>query len=333
MKFALIGSYGHPGVFLDGVKEAGATLSAAVRFGPDDPLDFVGNHAATPANTPVYDDHRRMLEEIKPDVVGVFTPLYRIAQTCIDAVDHRCHVLSEKPLATELPDLERLHQAVKVAGVEVWACLTMRCLPPFLAVRNAVRAGRIGQPVLATAQKSYPFDQRDVYYEKRQTYGGTIPWQAIHAIDFVTYCAGKHFIRVAAMNSNAAHPSHPGMEDNGGLLLEMAGGGHAVISFDYCRPWSRGRRWGDDRLRIVGSEAAVEILEEGTQVVLTTPTSVERVDLPPQRSLLGEMLQTIRAGGKGKLADPLLTTEESFLVTEISLKARDAADAGEFVEL
>jgi len=329
MKLAIIGSYGHVGAFLDGAAAAGVRIAAAARWGEDDPLGFVRSHQAAPANTAIYDDYLRMLDEQAPDVVGVFMPLHRLAGASMAAAHRGCHVISEKPLATSLEDLAALREAARAGGSRIVAYLSIRGRPVFQAARQAVMDGRIGRPVLACGQKSYPFNQRDDFYKDRRTYGGTIPWQAIHAIDFVSYCTGLDYTRAAAMHSNAAHPSHPGMEDNGGILLAFAGGGHAIVSFDYLRPWGQpGRRWGDDRLRIVGTEGIVEIVEEGTRVRLMTPRAVEELPLGEPRDLLGEFIASIAGRGEG-----LITMAESFRATEVALKARQAADTGRIVDL
>ncbi len=331
MKLAMIGSYGHAGVALDAAARLDdVELVATARWGEDDPLAYVGSHEAAPASLKVYDDYRRMLDEAKPDLVGVFMPLYRNAEAATAAAGHGCHIISEKPLATDLSDWRRLKKAVEDAGVQIAALMTMRAEPPFLAAREAIAQGRIGQPILAAGQKSYPFANRDDYYKSRETYGGSILWQAIHALDFIHFATDRDFTRVAAMNSNACHPTHPGMEDNGGLLLGLAGGGHAVVWFDYLRPWSDGvkRRWGDDRLRVAGDEGIVEVTDQGNRAVLMTPTATEDLPLPEPRNIAAEFINSLTGRGDG-----LITPEESFRITEVALKARDAADKAEIVEL
>ncbi len=333
MKLAIIGSYGHVGYVLNALEALrDVRLLAAARWGADDALGFVGRHAAAPADLPVYDDYRRMLDEVAPDVVGVFMPLYRNAEAAIAAAEHGAHVVSEKPLATTLEDLSALRRAVAAAGVRINALLAMRGQGAYQAVRQVVADGRIGEPVLAYGQKSYPFARRDEYYKLRGTYGGSIPWSAIHAIDFVSYCTGKDYARVAAMHSNAAHPTHPGMEDAGGILLDFVGRGHALISFDYLRPWSDdvadGRSWGDERLRIAGTEGLVQLAPDLARVELTTATSVEDVELPERRDVFGDFVAWIRGEG-----DALITPGESFRATEVALQAREAADSGQVLEL
>ena len=294
MKLAIIGSYGHVGLVLNGLEKLpDVALAAAARWGPDDPLAFVGTRPAAPGDLPVYDDYCRMLDEVRPELVGVFLPLYRNAEASIAAAERGAHVVSEKPLATTLAGLSALREAVSRAGVRIAALLGMRGDPPYQAIRRVVADGRIGEPVLAFGQKSYPFAGRDDFYKRRETYGGSIPWAAIHALDFVSYCAGKDYARVAAVHSNAAHPTHPGMEDAGAILLDFAGGGHAAVTFDYLRPWSdevRGQRdWGDERLRIApahvrcvhGGAASVRVDHE--QAVVKRPVHVRQTDVADGR--------------------------------------------------
>ncbi len=331
MRIAIIGSYGHLNYLLSSAAlRTGSSIVAVARYGSDDRLDFVGRSAAAPAATPIFDDYRKMLDEVRPDVVGVFMPLFRNAEASIAAAQRGCHILGEKPLATTLEDLAALRAAVAAADVRIASLMGMRAEAPFQTIRRIVAAGTIGRPVLAYGQKSYPFNQRDDYYKSRRTYGGSIPWQAIHAIDFVSYCAGCDFTRAAAMQSNACHPTHEGMEDNGGVLLEFRGGGHAVISFDYLRPWSAGvkRAWGGDALRVCGTDAMVETIDDLAGVRLTTPTAVEAVPLAPPRDLVAEFIASLEGHGEG-----LISTAESFRTTEVALLARHAADTGLVVNL
>jgi len=329
LTMAVIGSYGHVNVVLRNPEAHGVRVVAAARWGEDDKLGFLGKFTSAPDNLEVYDNYEEMLDHTQPDIAAVCMPLYRNAEAAITAAQHGCHIISEKPLATELADLDRLRKAVDDAGVRIAALFTARCEPAFQTVRQVVDEGRIGRVVLASGQKSYPFATRDDFYKDRRTYGGSIPWQGIHALDFISYCTAKDYTRVAAMAANDAHPTHGGMEDNGGLLLGLSGGGHAVVNFDYLRPWgSAKRKWGDERLRIAGTEGVVELADGGSRVVLMTPDGEENVPLAPGRDLMAEFVASIR--GQGQC---VVTAKDSFRLTEVALKARDAADNGTVVDL
>jgi len=331
MKLGIIGSYGHLNIVLDslpGLQDV--QVVAAARYAPEDPVRFVGRHSHVGADVPVYDDYRQLLDRHRPDLVSVCMPLFRNAEVSIAAARAGCHVFSEKPLATTLEDLSALRRAVELSGVKIAAMFQMRASPPFQAVRSAVEQGRIGRSILASAQKSYPFGLRDQWYRTRRTYGGTIPWQAIHALEYISYTTGQDYTRVCAMHSNLTQPEYPGFEDNGGILLGLSGGGHAVITFDYLRPKAPGtqRRHGDDRLRIAGSEAIVEVVDEGARAILLTPTTQEELPLPPPRDLFAEFVASIREG-----TPCLVSPQESFRITEVALQARQSADTGRLIEL
>src|SRR5207247_5321177 len=94
----------------------------------------------------------------------------------IAAAEKGIHIMSEKPLATELEDLARLEGVLERTGVQISAMLDMRLSPGFRTVRDTVSKVAIGEPILATAQKSYKFGKdRPWFYKERKTYGGTIP--------------------------------------------------------------------------------------------------------------------------------------------------------------
>lgn len=335
MRLAIIGSCGHVDVVLAGLRQTpDVELVAAGRWGPDDPMGFVGKAAA--GEVKVYDDYRAMLDEVAPDVAAVFTPFSRLAEATVAAAERGCHVFSEKPLATTLEDLAALRQAVEASGVRVAACFTARGEAGFRTIRKAVLEGGIGQPIYAAAQKSYPFRQRDEFYQTRRSYGGTIPWIGIHALDYVAWCAGQDYRRVAAIASNMAHPSRPGMEDQGGILAELANGAAAVINFDYLRPWGKADRpWGDDRLRIAGTEGIIETRDCGAAVELMTPDRTEMLPLAEPRNIFADFVASLaQAGAAGEQPGlSAITTEESFRMTEVALKARDAQDTGTFVDV
>jgi len=332
VRLAIIGSYGHVGVVLsalqaDGSAALGVEVVGVAPWGAADALGSVDR--ALPGRGRRFADWRSMLEKEKPDVAAVFTPFAQLATVATAAAERGCHVFMEKPVATTAADLEALREAVARSGVELAACFAMRGEPAFRTIRQAIADGRIGRVVYAAAQKSYPFNERDEFYRTRASYGGTIPWIGIHALDFIAWCTGQDYRRVAAVAGNFAHPSRPGMEDAGGILAELINGAAAVVNFDYLRPWGQAKRpWGDDRLRVAGTEGILETTDCGQAVELMTPDAVESLEL------LGpvNVFEAFLAGLEGR-REPLITTAESFRMTEVALRARDAQDGGKFLNV
>src|SRR5690606_21345138 len=93
---------------------------------------------------------------------------------------------------------------------------------------------------------------RPVWYGDRQLYGGTIPWVAIHAIDWLRFITGQEYSRVYASAVALTEGRLAGVETAGAVHLEWCGGGQAAVTFDFLRP-PEAESHGDDRFRIVGT--------------------------------------------------------------------------------
>lgn len=330
LRVATIGAVGHLNYVMDGLKtDSTCVLVAAARHEPGERLDPVLNTDAARRDQPkVFEDYRQMLDEVKPDIACVCMKYYRNAEGCIAAAEHGCHVICEKPIATELEDLYRLRDTVKRTGVRLTALFGMRFEGHFLAARKAVAAGLVGEPVLASAQKSYKFGVRPDWYKDRRTFGGTIPWVAIHAIDFLRFVTGLEYTSVTAQHANKAHPDYPGLEDCGALLFGLSNGGQAVITFDYLRP-SQANTHGDDRLRVVGTEGVLEVrhADDFCEAITNRQSTIELQHTEDQ-NLFTDFVSELRGQGKH-----LIGPEEAFRVTEVALKAREAADTRKTVPL
>ena len=207
--------------------------------------------------------------------------------------------MSEKPVATTLPDLQALKKAVTDSGVRLTSMMNMRCFPPYRAARKAVQAGLIGEPILLTSQKSYRFgEQRPWFYKDLKTYGGTIPWAGIHSVDYMRWASGREYRQVSAWHGNKDHHDYPGFQDHAGLLFKLDNGGTAMSNLDYLRPETAPTH-GDDRLRIAGSEGVLEVLGAEDRVLLITASARQReLELPETVDFFADFSGRADRGGR-----------------------------------
>ncbi len=337
LRVGMIGTSGHTGLVLDVLQQIkGARLVAyALRDGErtalsdaktkaaggfQTELNQVKTHSAVRRDTHFFETYQEMFSKEKLDVVGICLPYTLNAFASMAAAERGIHVMSEKPLATELRSLEQLEQAVKKSGVQISAMLEMRLWPGLRTIRDVISKGLIGEPILATAQKSYKFgNDRPSFYRERETYGGTIPWIGIHAIDYIMHTTGLKVTRVSAFQGNKAHPDYPGTEDHAGILLGLSNGGTAVVTLDYLRPEAADSH-GDDRLRVIGSKGVVEM--RGEKVELITQDAPSRnLPLLPHLSIFEDFVASLRGQHSH-----ILPAEEIFYVNRICLLARQGAD-------
>jgi predicted dehydrogenase len=206
--------------------------------------------------------------------------------------------------------------------------LTMRFGGAYLAVKEIVESGAIGEVVQMASQKSYKLGERPEWMKSKNTFSGIIPYIGIHSIDLMRWTSGREFVAVAAFQSNIAHPEIRDMEDNATVALQMDNGGTAAVRLDYLRPPSAPTH-GDATLRLAGSKGIIEVTNDSRDVMLLpTNQSPEAVAIPPSMSFLGDFLDSLKSEH-----EHLIPMEDAFRLTEICFKAREAAEKREIVSL
>ncbi len=268
---------------------------------------------------PFYDDYRRMLDREKPDL-AVVAPFFflqsRIASECLE---RGIHVFVEKPMAVSMEQLERLRRAYSQGKAALCPMLASRYHPAFHAAWRAIKEGLVGEPLLITAQKSYKLGTRHPMYTHRATYGGTIPWVAIQAIDWIYWFTGGRMTEAIAAHTAMGNRGHGEMESSGTCFYRLANGGSASLTFDYFRPGGAPTH-GDDRVRIAGEKGIVEIIN-GEAVLLTHDAAPRRLEKEDPLSLFQEFVHSIEE------KTPIrITAAEAFAVSDIALRTRESAD-------
>ena len=130
------------------------------------------------------------------DAVVVATPAHLHVPIALQCVRAGCHVLIEKPLAVSTNDvdvlLRELHARARVGAVGY----VYRAHPALAAMRQAIRAGRFGEPlqVVANGGQHFPFYRpayRDTYYRDRPTGGGAVQDALTHLVNAVEWLIGS----------------------------------------------------------------------------------------------------------------------------------------------
>ena len=328
MRIGFIGGFGHH--YLKGaVSDATATIERPVAVAPSDraandlPQSVI--QSAGDAAVQKYPDAAALLDEFKPDAVSVGGIYGRNGELVALALERGLPIVSDKPIATTRAQLERLRELSRDGRRILLTEFDFRSRATFRAARQAVRDGRIGQPVLATAQKSYRFATRPDWYRDRHLYGGTMLWVASHGIDAVRFVTGREIVAAVGRAGNVSRSQFGSMEEYVTVLLELEGDGTGVVHADYYRP-DKTPTHGDDRLRVAGTKGVVEVREG--QCLLLGEDGVEQdiTDTVKARPMHVELLAALRGE-----ASELFNTQASLEMAEILLCCRDAADTQSWV--
>ncbi len=333
MKMVQIGTVGHYAYALPTAKKYGMDFAGICTACPEDSLDHAKKEIERYGFSPkTYGDWREMLVDARPDVAVVNTVMAKNSEIAAFALEEGISVFCEKPVATDreaLLYLENVYEKAKsryadARNVCFCGMFGIDYLPHFETAYRFIKAGKLGDIRLANAQKSYKMGRREAFYSDRTLYGGTIPWVAIHAIEWTQRIGGLSPVSVTAYGSTACNAGNGSMEASTLCLFECEGGRMASVSADVMRPGTAPTH-DDDRLRLVGSEGILEI--RGGHVYVIDRYGDRELPLEhTDKELFEEFILEINGNGRCRV-----TAGDAFFATRTALAARESQDTGKTV--
>ena len=332
MNIVQIGAVGHYAYALPTAKKYEMKITGICCPDPEDRLPRVMKHLETFGYAPrVYENAEEMLEKEKPDIAVVNTVMYENARYAMMALKKGISVFCEKPVATTLEtlnELEAVYGEARAKNKSVCFCgmFGIDYLPHFETAYRFVKNGGIGEVLLANAQKSYRMGNRARFYSDREKYGGTIPWVAIHGIEWITRIGGLKPVSAAALGNTAYNAGNGTMEASALCQFACENGKMASVSADVLRP-ANAPTHDDDRLRLVGSKGILEV-RGGRVFVIDEDGERELPLMETETELFEEFVLEMQGRGKCRVS-----AEDSFLATRVALSARESQDTGKIVPI
>ncbi len=263
-----------------------------------------------------YDDWRRLLDEAKPDLVGIATPADLHHPMMLAALDHGCHVLCEKPTALTRHQAAEMRDRAAAAGRIAGMNHEFRFFPARAFALALTRRGDIGVPRRGEILGRYPIWARPesrgmTWLSRRERGGGILGALGSHHTDCLRLFFGEP---VSAMASVRVDQPRRGSGPEAGIATaDDACTVHYAFERDAtglvdlygCAPY----RW--ERFEIHGSEATLRWDETGYRLWRITAGS-EPVELPiPDEHAL-----------EGRAGDPALVAPFGVLVERLYLALR-----------
>jgi len=255
-------------------------------------------------------DFRELLRHPEVTAAVIATDEHFHVDPILAAVERRLPLMIEKPLATDLAESERVLQAIQRSGVDAVVGYTQRFRRRFLAAKEKLRTGALGDVTLVTSRA---FMNRLVAIDnyKRTDKPETISPMVIsgtHALDVVMWLMeGKTPVEVYARSvDRVLGPTYKGIDLTAGLIT-MADGTlyHLNIAWSLPVVWP-GSVYSLE-IGIVGTEGVLTIDDTHRDVVLATtkaqpagytPDVTRNVDFlgsyPPGDVALGELWGPMR---------------------------------------
>lgn len=328
MRIGIMGLRGHVSDCMKGAAQLKDCHVVAVSDGDPEEVAKFCQKQELAARAEQYQRWQHMVEHTEMDVCVVADENGLRAEQLIRLAQSGVHICAEKPLATTLEDLARVKEAVEKAQVKLTMLLRMRYEAKYRTMRKLVAEGAVGKVGLVTCQKSYRIEERDEWEKSRKRLGGTIPYIGCHALDLMRWVPQLDFTHLAAFHANVATPEFGQSEDTASVLVRYGNGATGTARLDYLLPKEFATH-GDDRLRIAGGDGVIETQQAWNYIALTTEKKkTYQIDPGPSENMFVDFAKSITEGTPCRF-----TKEDAYSMTEITLKARDAADNKELIAL
>lgn len=170
------------------------------------------------------------------------------------------HVLSEKPLATNMDDAAAIVAVCAQANVHLMTAFPMRFSAPLLQVKQSLDAGEIGQvfALNTTNQGKIPKDIRAWFVDKSLAGGGALMDHIVHVADVLSWWFDSDVVEVYAQSNRILHADAVEVETGGLVMLTFANGIFATIDCSWSKPLNY-PTWGGLRIDLISDGGLTQV--------------------------------------------------------------------------
>ena len=239
-----------------------------------------------------YSDHQGMLaEHPELDAVVVVVPNFKHAEVVLDALQAGKHVLTEKPMATHLADVDRMIAAAEERKRILQVGFQMRYLTSYQRMKDLIQQGAIGNIEYVFASifrgdwnpRSWKYTdpktgRKTIWRYLTLTCGSSLLEDGIHELDIIHWLVGTEPERIEAQGGNNVFRDRETV-DHAGVLIQFSNGVKCTFAFSVFTPRvSEGRT-----MRFFGSKGEMYLERDEKQkfiVVRDYTGRAERVPVP-----------------------------------------------------
>lgn len=192
---------------------------------------MIANCGKAGAGAKVFDDYKKAIDELHPDVVAITLPSGLHYETAKYAMESGSHLLLEKPMAMSEEEARGIYDISRKTSRKIAMGHIYRYLPVVGLLQKDIAQGVFGKVTHGSIYVRW--GHGDDYYDSaawRGTWkadGGALMNQTIHAIDLLVWLMGTEPVEAQAMIAQRLR--HIEAEDLGYAILRMEDGSLAHI--------------------------------------------------------------------------------------------------------
>jgi len=160
-----------------------------------------------------YTDYKKMIEEVRPDVVSIVVPTPLHKEIGEYVIEKGIHCLIEKPIAYSTEEADELIRLAKKRGVVFTVGHIERYNPIIRAIKKVVDEGKLGKITSIVCQRVGGFPRVEPKTD-------VIIDLAVHDIDIINFLIGKYPQNIY---SHASRTHHSNKVDSAEILMDYGG--------------------------------------------------------------------------------------------------------------
>jgi predicted dehydrogenase len=287
-----------------------------------------------------YADYNEMLKDPAIQGVSVVTPDHAHRDPVLACLRAGKHVLTEKPIATDMADAEAMLQASRGSGLVFMVNYSQRLVTEHAWIKRAIDAGEIGAPRMVQSLKH---DRISVPTDMLRTWSANsspIFFMSSHDIDLIQWYLGREPEEVSAYQTSGVL-ERMGFSTVDGIqaMVRFAGGAVVLFHSSWIHP-NHFPTLTDGYMEIIGETGTIYL--KGRQVSLynslggqavtfagpATANEFEGQLLGAFRDSLQLFEQSIRSG-----IEPMSSAAQTAPVAAIQFAIHEGIEAGGKVDV
>ncbi|MTV26271.1 hypothetical protein FTX61_12740 [Nitriliruptoraceae bacterium ZYF776] len=207
------------------------------------------------------------------DAIVMGSPTFAHAEVAIAALEAGKHVLSEKPLCSNLEEARAVRAAVEASDATFLMAFMRRFDEGYVRAHERIQAGDIGEPLLVRSSTRGPGLPPEWAWDTERS-GGLVSEVNAHDLDAVRWLTGREYTTVRGLGRAAKRPDirerYPRFIDLFTATYEMTG--EVISRIDGACPADYAY---DNRAEVYGSEGVLMIGDvQANHTVLVRPDGV-----------------------------------------------------------
>ena len=239
---------------------------------------------------------------------------------------HGTHTYLDKPLCRNQDDYNRIAKAVEQSAIRLTMNFTSRKHPPFVALREAIQNGELGEIVslITTHPHKLGSFAPDWYFDPER-YAGTFHDLAGHGVDQIHWLTGATATAVHAFGTRKRWTTDPVTEyDHIQASIQLSTGALATATADWLTP-QNSPSFGDTRFIIMGTAGSAHLGAYAEDRLLICSESAGRYtpEMPEtsNAAFVEEMIGAFEKGGEHTVStQDVLSVSRTCLAAERSVK-------------